>query len=622
MKQRMTFLGGLLAVALLVFPGLARAQQVEASLSQDTTAVGQPVRLDVVVTGGGGSEVPRQLNVDGLDGRFVSKSVQAEMRWDNGRFSNVSKAVFSYVVVPLRTGDFTIPPISVSAGGKTYKTQPLQLRVMAGQGGVPVRPAIPVPPGPQGMPPAQTAPPVQSIPQPGAQAQAQATEEKITFGDLIVPKRTVYVGEVVPIELRFYYDARFPVRLPNHPGFSGDGFTVMNFSKPGERQQEIDGRLYNVVIFQTALTAAKAGTLEVPAATMESQIQVPSRHQPDSFFGGLLGQFGMDAQMVTVSTNPVKLEVKKLPKDGRPDDFSGAIGQFSMQADTSTKKAGPGDPITLTVTVSGRGNFDAMGAPTLTEAEAWRTYPPGEKFTASASDPIGFNGEKAFDFTLVARQDTQKTPAAIFSYFDPAVEKYVTLKTVPIVVDAKGGGAPTPTPAMVAAATPAATPSAATPAKPDTSDLLAKRFSPGSFVPFVHGKTFMVVNAALAGTWTLALLVGLVRVASSSSMAKKSAARREHQKMLHQLEDPAIDAEQFHVLTAAFIRARLGAGSHVDLRDAVEAAALQPETKSALLNMLNLQDELKYSTGGPVRLGADERQQMLTQIKAFNAEMR
>ncbi len=132
----------------------------------------------------------------------------------------------------------------------------------------------------------------------------------------------------------------------------------------------------------------------------------------------------------------------------------------------------------------------------------------------------------------------------------------------------------------------------------------------------------MVANAALAGTWALALFIGLVRAASSSSMAKKSAARREHQKMLHQLEDPAIDAEQFHALTAAFIRARLGADGYVDLRDAVEAAALQPETKTALLDILNLQDELKYSTGGPVRLGADERQQILSQIKAFNAEVR
>ena len=69
---------------------------------------------------------------------------------------------------------------------------------------------------------------------------SRSDEKKVAFGDLIIPKKTVYVGEVMPVELRFYFDASYPVRLPDRPTFAGDGFTVMRLTKPIEKQQEVD----------------------------------------------------------------------------------------------------------------------------------------------------------------------------------------------------------------------------------------------------------------------------------------------------------------------------------------------------------------------------------------------
>ena len=155
----------------------------------------------------------------------------------------------------------------------------------------------------------------------------------------------------------------------------------MRFSKPIEKQQDVDGRNYNVLIFQTAISAAKAGTLEISPASLDSQIQLPGRVPSgmDDFFGSFFGSMmsSGDIRQTTVPTQSAKLEVKPLPKEGRPEDFSGAIGQFSLQASATPKQAAAGDPISLNVTVSGRGNFDAMGSPVLLEADGWRTYPPG-----------------------------------------------------------------------------------------------------------------------------------------------------------------------------------------------------------------------------------------------------
>ncbi len=622
MKTRMKRLLGLFALLMFGLIRIGAAQQVQAELSQDYAGVGQPVRLNISVTGARGAQVPQELKIDGLDARFIGKSEQMQWQMNGGRVNSTSTSVYSYLIVPLRQGEFTIPSIPVAVGGKTVKTSPLTLRVSGGQG-VPVLPAIPVPQGQTGRQSVSPGPPAQVAPRSRG---SQSDEKKIAFGDLIIPKKTVYVGEVVPIELRFYFDASYPVRLPDRPSFSGDGFTVMRFSKPIEKQQDVDGRNYNVVIFQTAISAAKAGTLEISPASLDCQIQLPGRVPSgmDDFFGSFFGSMmsSGDIRQTTVPTQSAKLEVKPLPKEGRPEDFSGAIGQFSLQASATPKQAAAGDPISLNVTVSGRGNFDAVGSPVLLEADGWRTYPPGEKFEASPSDPIGFNGEKHFEYMLVAREDRSQTPVAQLSFFDPSLEKYVTIKSSAIEVAAKG----TADPAAVAAATPAPQPQP-TPASvstPKKESLLASNFSPASFTSFAHDHRFLVVNGALAIAWSAALMLGLGRAVAASSFARESAARRDSRKLLRKMKDPECGPEQFFHMAEEFVHSRLTSnGSHSDVRELLENSSASDETKSTVRAVLNRHDEWKYSASDlHAKLDAGEREQILDQLKSFDHELR
>jgi hypothetical protein len=617
MKTRTAKLLGLFSLALFGLIQIGEAQQVQAELSQEYAGVGHPVRLNVSVTGGRGAQIPQQLNVDGIDARFIGKSEQMQWQMKGGGVKSTSTSTFSYLIVPLRQGEFTIPPIPVTIDGKTVKTSPLTLHVAGGQG-VPVRPAIPVPKSQTGRQSASPPPSGQAVPRsPGTQSE----EKKITFGDLIIPKKTLYVGEVLPVELRFYFDAGYPARLPDRPMFSGEGFTVMPFSKPIEKQQELDGRVYNVVIFQTAISAAKAGTLEISPASLESQIQVPSRAPSgfDDFFGGFFGSMmSGDIRQTTVRTQSAKLEVKALPKDGQPADFSGAVGQFSLQASATPKQAAAGDPISLNVTVAGRGNFDAMAPPVLLEAEGWRSYPPGEKFEASPSDPVGFNGEKRFEFMIVAREDQSKTPVAQLSFFDPSLEKYVTIKSAGIEVAAKG----TADQAVVAAASPAAQPApATTPAAIQQESLPASDFSPTSFTSFVHDRRFLVANGAVAVVWSAVLMFGLWRAMAASSFARKSAARRDSRKLLHKMRNPECTPEQFLDMAEEFVCSRLKSnGARSDVRELLENSRASDETKSTVRTVLSRHDECKYSANG-AKLDATERKLILDQLKTFDHEM-
>ena len=623
MKARMQKLVALFVLAMIALAGAGKAQQVRAELSQDYAAIGQPVRLNISVTGGRGAQVPQQLNIDGVDARFVGKSEQMQWQMGKGGVNSNATSTYSYIIVPLRQGDFTVPAIPIVVAGKTFKTSPLKLSVSGGRGSVPVLPAIPVPQRQKGQ--QSVSPPATAQATPRSARGSQQDETKIAFGDLIIPKKTVYVGEVVPVELRFYYDASYPVRLPDRPTFSGDGFTVMRFSKPIEKQQEVGGRTYNLVIFQTALTAAKAGSLEISPATMESQIQLPGRSGIDDFFGGFFGNMLStgDVRQTTVSTQSAKLEVKPLPKDGQPENFSGAVGQFSLQASAAPKQAAAGDPISLNVTVAGRGNFDAMGTPVLVDADGWRTYPPGEKFEASQSDPIGFNGEKRFEYMIVASEDRSKTPIAELSFFDPAVEKYVTVRSNAIAVTAKGGKVDS---SAVAAAS--ATPQTqATPipaAAIQTEDQLASDYSPGSFTSFAYNRTFLMVNGTLAAAWSVALLLGLGRIAATSSFAQESAYRRHNRALLRKMEDPQCAPEQFFRNAEQFVHGCLSTnGTNSDLSELLERSKVSEENKAAVRTILSRYDEWKYSpSDAPPRLEATERQQLIAQLKGFDHELR
>lgn len=177
MKTRTVKLLGFFLILLLGLIPAGRAQQVQAELSQEYSGVGQPVRLNISVTGARGAQVPQQLSIDGIDARFIGKSEQMQWQMKGGGVNSTATSTFSYLIVPLRQGDFTIPPIPVNVGGKTVKTLPLTLHVMGGQG-VPVRPAIPVPKSQTGR--QSVSPPSSAQATPRSQG-SQSEEKKLSL---------------------------------------------------------------------------------------------------------------------------------------------------------------------------------------------------------------------------------------------------------------------------------------------------------------------------------------------------------------------------------------------------------------------------------------------------------
>lgn len=582
----------------IFLPVSVHAQEVAAGLSSDQAHVGEPVQLMVTVRGARGAEVPQTLSVNGLRINLAGRSTQFEMH--NMKMS--STLTYTYIVVPQFEGDFTIPGFDVQIEGKTFHTRDMRLVV---SGGV----QVPQMPGQ----------PQNAVP-PSGQSQGQSDQGEPFFAELILSKKKVFVGEVVPVELRFYFNSRIGGQVGEKPNFGGEGFTVQKFSNAVKREQVVNGTNYTVFSFQSAITAVKSGTLEIPEASLDARLQLPGRAPQgfDDFFNNFPIPQGMftDTRDVTLKTKPVQLEVQPLPKEGRPDDFSGAVGKFTMDASVSPKKAAGGEPVTLSVAVSGQGNFEGMGAPVLTGDEGWRSYPPSDKF--HSTDSVGFTGEKTFEFPLIARQDQTKTPGLKFSYFDPSTEKYAVLTQEPLAVDARAGGT-----APLASATPDArgdkplpTPAPAAPAS--TPDVTLMAGGSSSWIPLFFRKDFLIANAALCVAWLALFSILALRKFSLSRAGRELARKKQLKEALAVLVHA--DPSGFYEKARDYISLRLNAGGD-DLAAAarIDAAPFPEEFKMSLHRVLERHGESKYAAGGAAPPSMEERQGVIALLKDLEA---
>ena len=590
------------ALALLFAFALAaglHAQEATLALSSPTTSPGQQIEIVLTVRDARSADVPETLNVPGLRIQLFGRSTRFEMN----NFQITSTLTFTYTVIPERTGEFDIPPVGVQVGGRTLQTNPVRLSVVDSALGLAPNQPAPMPltndPG--------IAPPV---------PQGQAPP---FFGELVLSKKKAWVGEPIPVELRYYFLGTIGGEVGDRPNLTGEGFTTQKLNNVPKREQIVNGENYVVFAFQTSITPAKSGMLEIPPAALEARLQLPGSVPPgfDDFFrnfGGMVppGMF-TNARQVAVETRPVQIEVSPLPKQGRPENFTGAIGKFKMEASVNPKKTGPGDPVTLRVVVTGQGNFEAMGAPVLTGDENWRTYPPSEKF--QPADGVNFSGEKAFEFMLVARTDQTQTPGVSFSYFDPDTGKYETLTQDPLPVEARAGEPNTSTPAIgtepvgVTSEGGANTkPAAPSPLKPAGSS---------SWTLPILDPAFLMANAALGAVWIMALIVVVFLLISRSEGGIRRKKARKTKALLAALQD--CPDKEFFSRAAECLRFQLHVEDHpLEADEELDALDMDDDSKDVLQDLLARDAECKYSFGATAAPERDTRARILEALKKIS----
>jgi oxygen tolerance protein BatD len=571
---------------------LADSPKITAVLTSSDVVMGETVQLQIQVDNAGTSvKPPSDIEVPGLQIHYTGESTQMTMR----NFSITSSITYNYTILPEKPGTYKIPPQNIRAGKGNLQTPELTLRVADSPNATARAGSNRAPPG-----------------------NAQPGGEKIAFAELLVPKKTAYVGEMIPVVVRIGFNSRTRVSEMAPPQVSGQGFTVQKLGEGERNLENIEGRSYIVFNYKTAISAARIGNFQIGPVEQKANILVPRRSSgvrrkpfdpfngedpfSDPFFALPFGGL-MEQREITIKSDPVSLEVKALPA-AAPPTFSGAVGSFTMTAEANPKRVQVGDPITIKAAISGRGNFDRMNAPELSDERGWHKYPPSSNF--KQDDDVGISGTKSFELVVSPNEKLTSVPPLAFSYFDPVKEKYVTLRSeaVPIIVE---GNAPAGS--AIAGTTPGPSAAAIPDREQKAQDILHQINERGkivrSFASF-YAQTGFWLAQLLPLTFALGLLGWKVQNVRSSNRAALRAAQLQHERdeLLRKLRRDQLapreyfsDASRVVQLKTALKQMNIEPAT-VDAETAARVFDLNAEQSERMRRLFATSDELRYSGAG------------------------
>ncbi|HBF38944.1 MAG TPA: hypothetical protein DDW50_16700, partial [Firmicutes bacterium] len=184
--------------------------------------------------------------------------------------------------------------------------------------------------------------------------------------------------------------------------------------------------------FHTTLTPVKTGLLSLGPVTLNCNIIVKSKDS-DGFFDDFFPSY--EKQSVQVKSKKISLNILPIPTANRPANFSGGIGQFQLKVSATPLTVNQGDPITVKMDLSGKGNLQAINAPILQNSSGLKVYDPQRK---SSSVQNGDGGDISFEQVLIPVDDKIKRIGPfVFSYFNPATGSYQQIAAPSIPVSVK-----------------------------------------------------------------------------------------------------------------------------------------------------------------------------------------
>ena len=419
---------------ILIFPKAAWAESnlsIETSVSRSRVEIGGQVTMDLVVSNASGKiESPELGSIDGFT--TYSQGHSQEISVINGRMS--SRSVFSYVLVANAVGKKKIGPFHVQIDGKDYKVAPVEVEVVSGApvsvGNTSVSTGPVAAPSPRSLP-------------------TSSVSDKDIFVQAWIDKDEVYVNEPVMLTYTLY------TRLPaTYKGFEKEpvttGFWVEDFppDKTIRRSEKfLQGSRYVVAdVRKLALFPTEAGVFSLAPGTLAADVEIRQNEPFDDFFSnnifGAQRAFssGFSSQILAKNLviSPVQITAKTLPTDGRPNGFSGAVGNYLMEGSVDKNEVNAGDPVTYRIRIWGQGNLNTLEMPAFPKLEGLKVYDSSAS-THISKDKLIVEGEKTTDTVIVPSGPGKFTvPPISFSYFDPADKTYKTMKTEAQVLTVTG----------------------------------------------------------------------------------------------------------------------------------------------------------------------------------------
>ncbi|MEP2936403.1 MAG: BatD family protein [Gilvibacter sp.] len=374
-----------------------------AKLSKSSLGVNERLRVDFEMNRDGDNFNPPSFDgfrVVGGPNQSVSNS------WINGKKS-YSKT-FSYFLAPTGRGNFTIGQATIEVDGALYKTLPVKVEITA---------AI-------------------DKPNDGSDAGAAARENVHLVAD--VSKSNPYLNEAITIVYKLYVSKDVSVtrqwREIDNPKYADFWSQTIENRQQKVYEGKYKGKDYRYVILKrTILYPQKTGELKIEPYVLDVPVDVLSNKR--DIFGRRL----TTTVNQTVAAGNITLDVKPLPEEGRPADFSGAVGDFDFKVTTSREVLDANQDFELNVKVSGNGNLKLFDLPEVTLPSSLEVYEP-KRVDNVKTDLSGMQGSIGQKYTVVPQfKGNYPIKAIRFTYFDLATESYKTISSRPTVISVENG---------------------------------------------------------------------------------------------------------------------------------------------------------------------------------------
>ncbi|HLV39240.1 BatD family protein [Xanthomarina sp.] len=388
---------------IILSTSLASAQVTfEAKLSKNKLGINERLRIDFEMNKDGDNFSPPDFvgfNVVGGPNQAVSTS------WMNGQRSY--KKTYSYFLSPKQRGSFTIKQATIEIDGDIYKTTP-QTVVITG---------------------AVDRPNDENNPDEIAANNIHLVAE--------VSKSNPYLNEAITVVYKLYVAPNTGVRNwreIDNPRFND--FWSQNIDIKGLKVENgtYKGEDYRyVVLRKTVLYPQKTGKLEIEPLSLDITVEVPTNRR-DIFGARLMAQASK-----TVSAGSRTIDVKPLPTEGKPADFTGAVGEYEFNVITSKSELNASESLQARVEVKGKGNLRLFQLPKLTLPSSLEVYEPehGENVVTNLG---GMQGSISDSYTIVPQyKGKYPIPSISFSYFDLKTESYKQISSGEIVINVLEG---------------------------------------------------------------------------------------------------------------------------------------------------------------------------------------
>ncbi len=388
--------------------GFTQAQvRFDAKVSKKKLGVNERLRIDFEMNQDGDNFNPPSFEgfrVVGGPNQSISNS------WINGKRS-YSKT-YSYFLSPKTKGSFTIKQATIEIEGAIYKTLPVQIVVTS---------AV-------------------SKPKDGNNADFVASENVHLVAE--ISNTNPYLNEAIIVIYKLYVSHNVSItsswreiESPKYADFWSQ--SIDNKDNANVYEGTYKGEDYRyVVLRRTVLYPQKTGKLNIEPLTLDVPIDVMGKRR--DIFGRRL----MSRVNKTISAGNRTINVKPLPTQGKPDNFTGAVGdyKFSVLANKNTLDAN--ESLELKVIITGKGNLKLFDLPSINLPSSLEVYEP-VRDNKIRTTTIGMQGSISETYTIIPQYKGNYPIRPIsFSYFDLNTATYKTISSEEIIIHVENGPKP------------------------------------------------------------------------------------------------------------------------------------------------------------------------------------